>query len=88
MERLTFNLELRRMTVLPRILMLVARLGGTVCSVRAQSNVMSLSIDAPLECAHRFAPQLRRIIEVLSVTEAADDTQHHADSNCVRGDKA
>lgn len=75
MERLTFSLELRRMTVLPRILMLVARLGGVVKAVRAESHVMSLSIDAPIESAHRFAPQLRRVIEVLSVTEVTDEAQ-------------
>ncbi len=72
MKRLTFNLELRRMTVLPRILMLVARLGGVVRTVQAEDHSVALSIDTPLECAHRFAPQLQRIIEVLSVTEVTD----------------
>ena len=73
MERLTFNMELRRMTALPRILMLVARLGGVVRSVHAESHMMNLSVDAPIESAHRFGPQLRRVIEVLSVTEVTDE---------------
>ena len=57
MERLTFNIELRRMNALPRILMLVARLGGAVRSVHAESHMMDLSVDAPIESAHRFGPQ-------------------------------
>jgi len=69
MERLTFDIELRRINVLPRILMLVARLGGVVRAVHAEGHVMNLSIDAPIESAHRFGPQLRRVIEVLNVTE-------------------
>ncbi len=73
MKRLTLDIELRRMTVLPRILMLAARLGGVVRSVHAADHRMNLSIDAPAECIHRFVPQVRRIIEVLSVTELADE---------------
>lgn len=73
MERLTFDIELRRMTVLPRILMLVARLGGVVRVIHAESHAMSLTIDAPIESAHRFGPQLRRVIEVLDVTEVSND---------------
>jgi hypothetical protein len=72
MERLTFNIELRRMNALSRILMLVARLGGVVRSVHAESHMMGLSVDAPIESAHRFGPQLRRVIDVLEVTEAPD----------------
>ena len=70
MERLTFNIELRKMTALPRILMLGARLGGAVRSVHAESHMMDLSVDAPIESAHRFGPQLRRLIDVLEVAEA------------------
>ena len=60
------------------------RLGVVVCtSGPGATNLMTglctammdLSVDAPIESAHRFGPQLRRIIEVLSVTEVTDEAQ-------------
>jgi hypothetical protein len=69
MEILTFALVLRRMSALPKILMLCQRLGGEISYVSAADGKANIAMMAPGYAAHRFAPQLRRIIDVLDVKE-------------------
>ena len=69
MKLLTFALVLRRMSALPRVLMLVSRLGGEVTYVSAADGRANVVIKAPKRAAHRFAPQLNRIVDVLDMTE-------------------
>lgn len=69
MRILTFAMVLRRMAALPKVLLLVARLGGNVSYVSAADGQMNLVVHAPQAAAHRFAPQLRRIIDVLELHE-------------------
>jgi hypothetical protein len=69
MISLTFALVLRRSSVLPRLLLLCYRLGGTVTYLSAADEHVSIVLSAPKKNAHRFAPQLRRIIDVLELSE-------------------
>jgi len=67
MKTLRFDIHLRRMEVLPRILLLITRLGGTVQAVRAADGRVDLTIETPDEIAHRFGPQIGRIVEVTEI---------------------
>ena len=69
MTTLRFDIELRRITVLPRVLMLASRLGAVVRAVHADGQRVDLTVEAPDEIAHRLGPQLGRIIEVVEITE-------------------
>ena len=69
MEILTFALQLRRMTALTKVLLHCERLGGTVTFVSAAEGRANIVLQAPLHAAHRFAPQLRRIIDVCELIE-------------------
>jgi len=69
MKILNFALQLRRMTALPRILLLIHRLGGTVTYVSAAECRANIVVHAPAGAAHRFAPQLRKLFDVLELTE-------------------
>jgi hypothetical protein len=69
MTIMTFALVLRRMSALTKVLMLMARLGGQVTYVAAADGRTNIVVRAPQHSAHRFAPQLRRIIDVLDVNE-------------------
>ncbi len=66
---LTYALVLRQMGVLPKLLLLIARLGGNVTYVSAAEGRANLAVSAPSAAAHRFAPQLRRIVDVAEVIE-------------------
>ena len=74
MQILTFAMILRRMSALPKVLMLCHRLGGTVTYVSAAEGRANMALTAPRDRTHRFAPQLRRIVDVMELTElhAAD----------------
>ncbi|MEE9296892.1 MAG: hypothetical protein V3W34_18255 [Phycisphaerae bacterium] len=69
MKILTFALILRRMTALTKVLLHCERLGGTVTFVSAAEGRANVVVRAPNYAAHRFAPQLRRIVDVLELTE-------------------
>ena len=69
MKVLTYALILKRMSMLPKVLMLVARLGGTVHFVSATQGKVTLTLVAPESISHRFAPQLRRIVDVIELAE-------------------
>jgi hypothetical protein len=69
MKTLCFDIELRRMATLPRLLLLTTRLGGEVRSIHAADGKLELTIDAPEVAAHRFGPQLERIIDVVSLQQ-------------------
>jgi hypothetical protein len=69
MEVLTFAVVLRRMCALPKLLLLIARLGGAVRYVSAADGRATLVVGAPQAAAHRFAPQLRRIVDVVELQE-------------------
>jgi hypothetical protein len=81
MKVLSFALVLRQMNALPRVLMLVARLGGKIAYISAADDRMTLSLVAPESVAHRFGPQLRRIIDVVELTEYAVEAQPCAARN-------
>jgi hypothetical protein len=49
--------------------MLCHRLGGTVTYVSAADGQANMALTAPRGRAHRFAPQLRRIVDVMELTE-------------------
>jgi hypothetical protein len=63
------------MSVLPRMLMLIGRLGGTVTYICAADGRVELAIDAPGHVAHRFGPQLDRIVEVTMIRQLGADEQ-------------
>lgn len=69
MKILNFALVLRRMAVLPKVLLLIARLGGTVHYLSAADGRANVVVHAPSASAHRFAPQLRRLMDVVELTE-------------------
>jgi hypothetical protein len=69
MEILTFAMELRTMSVLPKVLLLCSRLGGSVRYVSAAGERANIVLSAPSRAAHRFAPQLRRIVDVVDLAE-------------------
>lgn len=69
MEILTFALHFRHMSILPKVLIHCQRLGGTVTYISAADGRANIVLSAPSECAHRFAPQLRRIVDVIDLTE-------------------
>jgi len=69
MKNLTFAMTLRHMAALPRVLMLCQRLGGEVTYLSAADGKANMVLLASADRAHRFAPQLRRLVDVTSVTE-------------------
>ena len=69
MDILTFALVLRQMSALPKVLLLCQRLGGTITYVSAADGRANIVLSAPQRCSHRFAPQLRRIVDVVELTE-------------------
>lgn len=69
MKILTFALTMRRMGALPRILLLIARLGGNVTYLSAADGRATIVVTAAPNVAHRFAPQLRRVIDVTELME-------------------
>ena len=69
MQILTFAINLKRMSMLPKVLMLCERLGGTVTYVSAADGRANIVLSSTKERAHRFAPQLRRIIDVVDLHE-------------------
>ena len=69
MRIMTFAMTLKRMSALPKVLLLCDRLGGTVTYVSAADGRANIVLSTPAERAHRFAPQLRRIIDVVDLTE-------------------
>ncbi len=69
MKILTFAMVLRRMTALTKVLLHCERLRGKVTFVSAADGRANIVVWAPNHAAHRFAPQLRRIMDVLELTE-------------------
>ncbi len=69
MTSLTFAMKLRRMSALPKVLMLCQRLGGKVTYLSAADGQANLVLLTPQDRAHRFAPQFRRLIDVVDLTE-------------------
>lgn len=69
MKVLTFAVRLRRMSTLPKVLLLIARLGGTVTYVAAVDGQANVVVQSPSSAAHRFSPQIRRIVDVIEVIE-------------------
>ena len=69
MKILTFALVLRRMSALTKVFMLCQRLGGTVTYISAADGRANIVVSTPRRSAHRFAPQLRRIMDVLELIE-------------------
>jgi hypothetical protein len=69
MKVLTFAIVLRRMSTLPKVLLLTARLGGSVTYVSAADGRANIVVRAPEATTHRFAPQLRRIVDVMELKE-------------------
>ena len=73
---LRLELTLRTMIVLPRVLMLLNRLGVTLMSVSSAANQAHLAVQANPAMAHRVAPQLRKLVDVVSVHEDRPTTSH------------
>jgi hypothetical protein len=69
MTILTLGMKLRRMASLTKVLMLCQRLGAEVTYLSAADGSANLVLAAPVGAAHRFAPQLRRIVDVVELTE-------------------
>lgn len=69
MKVLTFAMTLRRMSALPKVLLLCQRLGGAVTYLSAADGRATMVLSAPQAAAHRFAPQLRRLMDVLDLQE-------------------
>jgi hypothetical protein len=73
MEILTFAMVLRRMSALPKVLMLCHRLGATVTYISAADGRANMVLSAPSHAAHRFAPQVRGIVDVVELLELHTD---------------
>ncbi len=69
MTPLAFELLVRRLDVLPRVLLMVARLGGEVEHLEAHDGRITLRLNAPELTAHRFGPQFKRVVDVLAVKD-------------------
>ena len=69
MKILTFAIVLHRMSALPKVLHLLARLGGTVTYVSAADGRANIVVQVPPATAHRCAPQLRRLVDVVELRE-------------------
>jgi len=69
MKLMTFAIVLRRMSALPKVLQSIARLGGTLTYVSAVDGRANLVVQSPESAAHRFAPQLRKIVDVVELQE-------------------
>ena len=82
MKIMTFALVLRRMSALPKVLLLMQRLGGEVTYIAASDGKANLVVRAPEHASHRFAPQLRRVVDVLDVSEL-----HMVSAKRATGDK-
>jgi hypothetical protein len=50
-----------------------ARLGGEVTYLEAHAGRVQLQLLSPPHCVHRFAPQLERIVEVVSLQQMPTD---------------
>lgn len=66
---MTFGIELKNVACLTKILMLCGRLGGEISYVSLAGQYVNISLNAPKDRSHRFAPQIRRIIGVLTLVE-------------------
>ena len=64
---LTFAIRLRRMDKLPKLILMVMRLGGDLLFISAADCRITLSIKAHSKNAHMFEPQLARIVDVLDI---------------------
>jgi hypothetical protein len=71
MTPLAFSIELQTMSGLTSVLTHAARLGGQVTFLHAHAGQVQLRLLAPPQCAHRFGPQLEKIVEVIAVRELA-----------------
>lgn len=71
--RLTLGIELKNADCLPKILLLCKRLGGKITYVSFAGKFVTMSLDTPEDRMHRFAPQIRRIIDVLTLVELKAD---------------
>jgi hypothetical protein len=69
MQPLAFSLKLQSMSDLGSVLTHTARLGGEVTYLEAEGGRVHLHVLAPQRCVHRFAPQLERIVGVISLRE-------------------
>lgn len=78
MDTLTFSMELRRSEALIKVLMVARRLGGMVPFVSAADKRVTLVVNAPAERSHRFAPQLRKIVDVSELLVLKDSRQRLA----------
>ncbi len=66
---LTFSVVMRRNQALTRMLMLVERLGGKLTYLSAVDKRATLVIEASSAIAHRFGPQIRRMLDVTELIE-------------------
>ena len=71
MTELRFEITLRTMEALPRLLMLAGRLGGRMRLVLAEDNHVLLEMDAADSLAHRMEPQLGRLVDVVAIRSLA-----------------
>lgn len=51
------------------------RIGGEIPFVSAADNRVTLVVNAPHEKAHRFAPQLRKIVDVVELVVLKNSKQ-------------
>jgi hypothetical protein len=73
MTELRFEITVRTMESLPRLLMLTARLGGQIGLLLAESEHVLLEVAAPDETAHRLGPQLGRLMDVVEIRTLEKD---------------
>jgi hypothetical protein len=69
MQPLRFLLELQTMSALASVLTHAARLGGEITYLEAHAGRVQVHLLSPPQCVHRFAPQLERIVEVVSLEQ-------------------
>jgi len=73
MTELRFEITLRTMESLPRLLMLTARLGGQIRLLLAETEHVLLEVVAPDETTHRLGPQLGRLMDVVEIRTLEKD---------------
>ena len=64
-----FSVVMRHTQALTKMLMLVGRLGGKLTYLSAVGKRATLVFEAAPDAAHRFGPQIRRIIDVIELKE-------------------
>ncbi|HMV99682.1 MAG TPA: hypothetical protein PLL06_04610 [Acidobacteriota bacterium] len=79
--QLKFILTLRHVRVLPKLFMLIERLGAECTDMQGHlvpgaGGRLHLTLDCPQSRAHRLRPQIERLVDVTELYDAEQATLH------------